>query len=126
MFKSITGYQERDSCLALTFLLLLIWLFCKRAELVYAAMIVLLLGMIWPPLMRPFAAFWFGFAQVLGKFTAAILLSVVWLCLVLPVGLVRRMLGRDALALKQWRNGSQSCFVVRDHVYSPDDLKNPY
>lgn len=126
MFKSITGYQERDSCLALTFLFLLIWLFSKRVELVYAAMAVLLLGMIWPSAMRPFAWFWYGLAAVLGKFVSSILLGMVWLVLVLPVGLIRRAMGRDSLRLTCWHKGEDTCFVVREHVYNADDLKNPY
>lgn len=126
MFKSITGYQERDSCLALTFLLLVIWCFFRHNAIIYAAMAVLLAGMIWPGLMKPFAFAWYGLAMLLGKVTSSILLTVVWVCMVLPVGLARRLMGRDALGLKKWRNGSESCFVTRDHVYTSDDLKNPY
>lgn len=126
MFKSITGYQERDSCLALVFLLLLVWFFHRRVELVYAAMAALLLGMIWPGAMKPFAFCWYGLAALLGKIMSNVLLSVVWLLLVLPVGLFRRLLGRDSLRLKQWHDGGKSCFVIRDHTYDAGDLKNPY
>lgn len=126
MIKSITAIQERDVCLALTFFLLLIWLFCKAAWLVYAAMAFLLLGMIWPKAMRPFGVAWFGLANILGKIMSTALLSVVWLVLVLPVGLARRCMGKDSLRLKQWHDGKESCFVVRDHEYGSEDLKNPY
>ncbi len=126
MFKSITGAQERDACLALAFLLLLVWFFCRNAGFIYAAMAAILLGMIWPASMRPFACLWFGLAKVMGGFMSSVLLAIVWLALVLPVGLARRAMGRDALGLRQWRSGRGSCFVVRDHAYTADDLKNPY
>lgn len=126
MFASITGTQERDACLALTFLLLLIWFFCRMTGLVYAAMAVLLLGMIWPASMRPFAFFWFGLSKVMGGAMSGVLLGVVWAVLVLPVGLVRRAMGRDALGLRKWRNGADTCFEIRDHAYTAADLKNPY
>lgn len=126
MFKSITPLQERDSCLALVFLLLIVWFFCRRTELVYAAMAVLLLGMIWPRAFKPFACAWYGLAAALGKVTSSILLSAVWLVMVLPMGLVRRMMGKDALRLREYRRDRQSCFVKRDHVYKADDLINPY
>lgn len=93
---------------------------------VYAAMAVMLLGMIWPAAMRPFAFLWFALAKVLGGAMSSVLLAIVWASLVLPVGLIRRALGRDSLHLKQWRNGSASCFVSRDHTYTANDLKNPY
>lgn len=126
MFKSITSSQERDACLALAFLLLLIWLFCKLNGLVYAAMAVILAGMIWSPLMRPFAFLWFGLARVLGGVMSSALLSIVWVALVLPVGLVRRAMGRDSLRLKQWHDGKDSCFVVRERTFTAEDLKHPY
>ncbi len=117
--------QERDACLALVFLILLIWFFQRQEWIVYAAMSVLLLGMIWPGAMRPFAIAWFGLAAFLGRFTSSILLTVVWLLLVVPVGCARRMFGRDSMGFKKW-HGNGSTFVVRDHVYGPEDLKNPY
>lgn len=126
MFKSITGSQERDACLALAFLLLLIWLFCKASGFVYAAMAVILAGMIWAPIMRPFAFLWFGLAKVLGGVMSSVLLSIVWAALVLPVGLIRRAMGRDALRLKQWHDGSASCFVERNHTFTAEDLRHPY
>lgn len=122
---SISKIQERDSCLALVFLVLLIWLFLRQQWLVYLAMGILLLGMIWPAAMRPFAFCWFGLSHFLGKIVSTILLAVIWLVMVVPVGLLRRMLGRDSLHLKQFRAGG-SAFVVRDHLYTADDLKNPY
>lgn len=126
MFKDVTGLQERDTCLAISFLLLLIWFFTKIAGFAYVAMFLMLLGMLWPAAMRPLAFCWFGLAKVLGHVMSSVLLSVIWAVLVLPVGLVRRSMGRDSMRLKEWRKGTDSCFVIRDHRYEADDLKNPY
>lgn len=126
MDKKISPVQERDACLALVFLLLLIWFFTQAIWLVYAAMAVLLLGMVWPGAMRPFARLWFGLALVLGKFVSSILLGIVWALFVLPVGYARRLMGKDAMRLKGWKEDDSSRFVERDHQYCADDLKNPY
>lgn len=126
MDLSMNPVKDRDAGLALTFLLLLIWLPVRSPWLVYAGMAVLLLTMIWPPLLRPFAWIWFGLALVLGKIFSSILLTVIWLLLVVPVGLFRRLMGKDPLMLKPWRQDSGSCFSNRDHVYTAEDLKNPY
>lgn len=126
MGMNISKLQERDSCLALVFLILIFWLFWRVDWLVFAAMAALLLGMVWPASMRPFAVFWFGLSHVLGNVMSRVLLTVVWLALVVPVGLARRMLGKDSMRLKEWRGGDGSVFVIRDHIYKPEDLQNPY
>jgi hypothetical protein len=124
--KNITPLQCRDTCLALTFLLLLIWFFTQNAYLVYAAMLLLLLGMAVPTAMKPLAWFWFGLSHVLGQVMSRVLLSIVYLLLVLPMGRIRRLLGKDSLRLKLWKQSDTSCFVERPHVFSAEDLQNPY
>ena len=122
----ITRIQERDTCLALTFLLLLIWFFMRHEEIIYAAMVFLLVGMIWSAAMRPLAFLWFGLSNVLGRIMSSVLLSVVYLLIVLPVAVLRRLMGKDALRLRQWRSGTGTCFVAREHSYTSEDLKHPY
>lgn len=126
MFNSINAMKQRDSCLALAFLLLIIWLFTHKALFIYLAMIALFLGMVWPASMKPFGWLWFGLATFLGKITSSILLTAVWLVLVLPVGLFRRILGKDSLHLRDWRKSRESAFVIRDHEYDKADLERPY
>jgi len=124
--KTITPLQCRDTCLALTFLLLLIQVFTKTAYLAYTAMLLLLLGMVFPNAMKVPARIWFGLSHLLGQVMSRVLFGIIWLLLVLPMGLVRRMLGKDSLRLKLWKQSSVSCFVERAHVFSAEDLKNPY
>jgi len=124
--KNMTPLQCRDTCLALTFLLLLIWLFVKNAYLVYAAMLLLVIGMVVPVSMKPLAWAWFGLSHLLGQVMSRVLLGLVYLVFVLPMGRVRRLLGKDSLRLKLWKQSAASCFVERAHVFTAEDLKNPY
>ena len=124
--KKITPLQCRDTCLALTFLLLLIWLFVKSAYLVYAAMLLLLVGMVVPVSMKPLGWAWFGLSHLLGQVMSRVLLGIVYLLLVLPIGLIRKLIGKDAMRFKLWKQGDSSCFVERAHVFTAEDLKNPY
>lgn len=125
-YSKITPMQERDSCLALVFLLLLVWLFWRSQYLVYAAMAVLLYGMVWPAGMRPFAWLWFGLAKVLSRVVGSCVLGIIWLILVVPVGIARRYAGKDSLRLKKWHQDQNSAFVNRDHKYTPSDISTPY
>lgn len=122
----ITPVQERDSCLALTFLILLVWLFWRTPWLVFLAMAVLLYGMIWPAGMKPFARLWFGLSQVLSRVVGTCILGIIWCVLVVPMGLSRRAMGKDSMRLKKWHQGNDSVFVNRDHKYTDSDISTPY
>jgi len=124
--KKITPLQCRDTCLALTFLLLLIWFFTKNTGLVYAAMLLLVIGMVVPVSMKPLAWAWFGLSHLLGQVMSRVLLSIVYLLFVLPMGRIRRLFGKDSLRLTLWKQSAVSCFVERTHVFTAEDLKNPY
>ena len=124
--KKITPLQCRDTCLALSFLLLLIWFFTRNVYLVYATMLLLVIGMVVPVSMKPLAWAWFGLSHLLGQVMSRILLGIVYLLLVLPIGLVRRLFGKDSMRLKLWKRRDASCFVERAHVFTAEDLKNPY
>lgn len=126
MFSKITKLQERDTCLALAFLLLLLWLFTRNEIFVFASMAMLLFGMVWSTGMKPFAYVWFGLSMLLGKVMSKVLLSIVYILLVLPVAFVRRLIGKDALGLKRFGSHSDSCFVKREHTFVAQDLVNPY
>jgi hypothetical protein len=118
--------QCRDAGLAFTLILLLTFAFTRADPLLPGAIVVLVLAMAWPGIFRPFAVLWFGLARVLGAFVSRVLLIVVFLALVTPVGLLRRMLGRDALQLKEFKRGTDSVMRRRQHRYVGQDLTNPY
>lgn len=126
MNMQMNPVKDRDAALALSFLLLLIWYFTRLPWLIYACGCVLLLAMIYPPIIRPFSWLWFGLAFVLGKVTSSILLFLVWIFMVVPMGLFRRVLGKDSLMLRKWRKGDSTCFTTRDYTYSADDFKHLY
>jgi len=124
--RNTTSLQHRDTCLALTLLLLLLWFFTKNTAFVYAAMLLLVIGMVIPVSMKPLAWAWFGLSHLLGQVMSRVLLGIVYLVFVLPMGRVRRLLGKDALRLTLWKQSDNSCFVERAHIFTAEDLKNPY
>lgn len=122
----ISPIQCRDTALALIFLALLLWLCTGRAYWTYTAAGVALFAMLWPSGMVWPARLWFGLAHVLGAVMSRVLLTCIYGAILLPVALVRRCLGKDALRLRAWKNGTASAFLVREHVFSDKDLQNPY
>ncbi len=118
--------KAKDTGMALTFLLILLQLWLGGEVYARLAALTLLITMVYPLIFKPLAYVWFGLAQVLGFAGSRIILTVIFIVMVVPVALFRRLLGKDPLLLKRWKKGDASVFVTRDHAYSPADLDKPY
>lgn len=123
---SATPDQARDTGLALTLLCLLIVHFWQAYRLVPLAMIFLIVTMVWPRAFQPVAGLWFGLAHLLGTVMSNVILTVLFFGLVTPIGLLRRLMGADALQLKKWKKGEDSVFAVRSNLIQKKDLQAPY
>jgi hypothetical protein len=55
-----------------------------------------------------------------------ILLSIVFITIVTPIGLLRRLLGKDSLQLKNFKKSKDSVFLSRDHKYTENDIAKPF
>ncbi len=124
--SKITPIQCRDTALAFAFLSLLIWLFVGENYLIYTCMGIVLFAMIWPSGMIWPARLWFGFSHILGTVMSKVLLSIIYGLIVMPVAMVRRMLGKDSMQRKAYKASQDTAFVVREHTYTKDDLEHPY
>jgi len=123
---SITKDQARDSGMAIVLILLVIGLFTKDEIYYKIATGVLLMNMIFPMFYYPFAIFWFGLSGIMGSVVSKVLLFVIYLIIVLPVALWRRLLGKDTLLLKGFKRSSDSVMRSRNHVYEAADLEKPF
>ena len=82
--------------------------------------------MITPKLYYPFAIFWYGFSGLLGDVMSRILLTIIYFVIVLPVGLIRRLSGRDTLKLKDFKRSAGSVMQQRNHTFVKADLEKPF
>ena len=124
--KNISAEMCKDSGLALVLICLICFQVWKLQFLILLAIAFLLVAMTYPPIFKPFARLWFGLSTALGTVVSKIILTVVFFTIVLPVGLVRRALGKDAMLIKSWKKGESSVFRRRDHRFSAEDLEHPY
>ena len=126
MKNKITQEQSKDTGLAITLILLLIIWFGKNFNFVPPAILVLVLTMTAPRIFKPLAYFWFGLAHLLGEVVSRALLTVVFFLLVIPVGFLRKLLGKDSMGLKKWAAGQESVFIERNHKFCASDLEKPF
>ncbi len=125
-YADITDKESSDSGQALVLILLILGLVLGGRGWLWLAVAALVVNMASPRVYRRFAHLWLNFSNGLGAVVSRILLTLEFFLLVLPIGLVRRLLGKDPMAMKQWKAGDGSVFVDRNHRYEAADLKNPY
>jgi hypothetical protein len=124
--KSITTNQAKDTGMAMVLICLLIAFFGGKQFFYGLAILLTLINMIWPNVFKPVAKIWLGFSHILGSVMSRIILSIIFLVLVLPVGFVRRAIGKDPLQLKKWKKDHASVFKTREHEFTSEDIKHPY
>jgi len=93
---------------------------------ILAALLLILLTIVAPTVFYPFAVVWFGLAKLLAVLVPPVVLGILFFVMVTPLGLVRRMLGRDALRLREFKKSSSSVMSNRDHIYTEADLTDTF
>ena len=127
IFKSQTTIDQcKDTGMAITLIFLLLVPLTKRYGLIYWAIGVQVLNMVKPQLYGPAAIVWFKLSELVGTVVSKIVLSIVFLVVVTPVGLLRRAVGKDSLKLKSFKKGYGSVMETRNHTFSADDIRKPY
>jgi hypothetical protein len=128
--KKITLKVTKKQCMEFgqvaTLAVLLFALRYKNDHLVIAAFVLILITIVLPIIFYPFAVVWFGLSELLGTVGPAVILTIIFFLIVTPVGLTRRLLGKDSLRLKQFKKSRQSVMINRDHLYTESDLLHTF
>jgi hypothetical protein len=121
-----TPEQAKDTGMAMVLVCLLLGYWGKFPKFLPAALVLLLITMVWPNAFRPLAGLWFGLSHLLSSVVSRIILTLLFFLVVTPIGLLRRLAGADSLQLKKWKQGRDSVFVVREGVVQGKDMMHPY
>lgn len=126
-FKTRIGVdQDRDTGMAVVLLLLLLDIKMRRNGVLVAAAALHILNMIVPQVYRPVAVVWFGFARLLSIVSSKILMTILFFGVVTPVGLLRRLFGKDPLGLHAFKAGQDTVMLERNHRFCGRDMERPY
>ena len=124
--KEVSRKQASDSGMALVLIFLLLGLFTKNIIFYEIAIPVLVLNMISPMFYYYFAIFWFGITGLLGMFVSTVLLTLIYVIMVVPVSLLRKLAGKDTLGLREFKKKTDSVMKVRNYMFSPSDFEKPF
>jgi len=124
--RTISKKQASDTGMATVLILLLLGLLLHNNLYYEIAIPVLIINMTFPMFYYPFAIAWLGFSQLLGTIMSKIILTLVYIIMVIPIGLFRRMLGKDSLRLSEFKKSTNSVMRSRNYIFSSKDIENPY
>jgi hypothetical protein len=123
---NISKDQSRDTGMGVVLLLLLVFLRTKREGVLIAAMLVHVVNMIWPIIYKPVAVVWLGVSHLMGTVMSKVLLSILFFLVITPIGVLRRLFGKDSLKLRDFKASRNSATVERNHVFTAQDIEKPY
>ena len=121
-----TKEQAKDTGMALVLILLLVALRRHQNGYVIAAALAQVVTMAAPAIFRPAAVVWFGLSELIGSVVSRVILAVVFFVVVTPIGVVRKLLGADAMQLRTFKAGRGSVMRERNHTYVGKDIENVY
>lgn len=124
--KTISKKEATDTGMAMALICLLLGHFTKHDYYYMAAIPVLVIDMTFPMFYYPFAMVWLGLTNLLGMVMSRVLISIVYIVILLPIGLIRKMTGKDSLNLKGFKKDNKSVMVVRDYEFTAKDITNPF
>lgn len=124
--RIISKKQASDTGMAAVLILMIVGLFTGNTVYYKISIAVLVINMVVPMFYYPVAVFWLGFSTMLGTVVSKIILSIVFIVLVIPIGLFRKLLGKDSLQLKDFKKGSESVMKIRNQTFTPTEIEKPY
>jgi hypothetical protein len=124
--RPLNTVQIFGSGLALILLVLLAYLFFHTQAILYIAISLVILLMVWPYPFRYFGYFWFALGEALGFVVSKIILSIVFIILVIPIGLLKRKSIRNNMNLYVFKKADASVFKNRDYLFSEKDFEKPF
>jgi hypothetical protein len=122
----IDNNRRKDTGMAMVLILLIASLWTQNSLFTMLAFVVLIVNMAFTILFHPIAILWFAFSNFLGAIVSRILLTIIFFIIVTPIGIIRRLLGKDSLRLREFKKSRKSVMINRNIVYSKEDMDNPF
>jgi hypothetical protein len=124
--KAISNKQSSDTGMAIVLILLLIGIFNEQNTYYKISIFVLIINMIYPRFFYVFAIIWFGLSKLLGTVVSKIILLIIYTTMIIPVGILRKSLGKDSLKLSEFKKDSKSVMISRNIYFTSKDIEKPY
>lgn len=126
MKTTFTQKENIESGLALVVVLLVASLLFQSPLIIRISIGLVVLLIVIPAAFYPVSLLWLNLSHLLGRVSSFLILALIFLLVVTPVGLFRRLIGKDRLRLSQFKKTTTSVFEERNHHFVKDDLLHPF
>jgi hypothetical protein len=116
--------SNKESVLAITLLLLLLFLYSRNLNFIYASSLFIIICLLYTPAADLSDWIWKKITHILGLISSSIILTVLFFLIVLPMGLVLKLANKSPLLLNVGEK--RSTFILRNKLFTNKDLQNPY
>lgn len=116
--------SNKESILAISFLLLLLFLFSRNIVFVYAATGFILVCLLSDTVSAFFDVAWKKLTQVLGLVSSTIILTVIFFCIIFPWAMMLKLFGKKSMLLNN--SNIQTTFISNNKLITAKDLQNPF
>jgi hypothetical protein len=118
------NYKSKETVLVITVGCIILHLVFKNRVFLYCAVVIGLAGVLSFYLSEKIDWVWGKLSFIMGEITNRILLTIIFLLVVTPVGLIRRF--RKKNSLTYFDKNATSNFSSRDHTFNKKDLENTW
>lgn len=118
--------RRLEGLLSLVVVLLVLRFVLDLQHLAVAAAAVAFLALASEHVSTVISAAWWGLTGLVGRVVSGVLLTLVWLLIVTPMGLARRLLGKGPASLRPPAKDRAPALEVRDHPFGPADFERPW
>ena len=121
-----TRKKLSDAGIAFTLLVLLLGYFLHSQLFYIIAIFAALANVISPVIFYPFAVVWYAFARIMGHVMSALVLTSVFIILIIPFGIARKLIGKTKLMFPDFNKGNKSIMHDREQMYTSADIAKPF
>ena len=117
-------YKAKETVLVITVGCIILNLVFKKNVFLYCALFIGLAGILSLYLSEKIDWVWGKLSFIMGEISNRVLLTIIFLLVVTPVGLIRRL--RKKNSLTYFDENATSNFTGRNHTFSKKDLENTW
>lgn len=110
VWREINSKQQIEVGILMALFLLLIYYFHPYDVILVAVFVILMLTLIVPVCLKPISWLWFNIASLISLIVPMVLFTILYYGLVTPVGLTRKLMGKDSLQLGAFKKDKESVF----------------
>lgn len=118
--------EVRNIGLAFAVVFLVAGLYTEGKVLLAVSVLFFVAAVAAPHILQPFCVMWQTFTNIVGDMFLTLVISVIFVLVITPIGVVRRIVTGNQLFFRRNTESKENAFYSRVHKLTAADLRYPY